>query len=181
MIKKDDNELVFEVTKGSISSFEVLVDRYQKTIFNIVLRMVGDAEVARDLTQDIFVKAFEKLGGFNFKYRFFSWLYRIAINETINWLKTKQPVESLGSEETLAAEETSWPSRDLQSKRLHVGLRLLPAEYRMLLLLKYYCGLSYEEIAETTEIPVKKVKSRLFSARALLYTILTERGFFDND
>ena len=78
MLQKDDNELVYEVIHGSISSFEVLIDRYQKTIFNIMLRMVGDDETARDLTQDVFVKAFEKLGGFNFKYRFFS-LQRVSV------------------------------------------------------------------------------------------------------
>ncbi|MCK9219933.1 MAG: RNA polymerase sigma factor [Bacteroidales bacterium] len=181
MIVKDDNELVYEVIKGSISSFEVLIDRYQKTIFNMVLKMVGNVEVARDLTQDIFVKAFEKLGSFNFKYRFFSWIYRIAINETINWIKAKHPVENLKMVETIPAEEPDNLFQEQQSKRLHAGLRVLQGEYRMLLLLKYYCGLSYEEIAETTKIPVKKVKSRLFIAREQLHKILIEKGFFENE
>ena len=72
MIMKDDNELVYEVIHGNISSFETLVDRYNKKIFNMMLQMVGDYETARDLTQDVFVKAFEKMGGFNFRFRFFS-------------------------------------------------------------------------------------------------------------
>jgi RNA polymerase sigma-70 factor, ECF subfamily len=181
MIRKDDNELVYEVTKGSISSFEVLVERYQQTIFNLMVKMVGDAEVARDLTQDVFVKVFEKLGGFNFRYRFFSWIYRIAINEAINWLKGKHPVENLRSIEMLADEESNQPSKDRQSRLLHVGLRTLDADHRTLLLLKYYCGMSYEEISEITRISEKKVKSRLFSARGKLHDVLIEKGFFEHE
>jgi RNA polymerase sigma-70 factor (ECF subfamily) len=181
MTVKDDNELVYEVIKGSISSFEVLIDRYQKTIFNLVLKMVGDTETARDLTQDVFLKVFEKLGSFDFKYRFFSWIYRISINTTNDWIKAKRVVVSHDSADLMAGEETDANLRDEQSKRLHAGLRLLPAEYRMLLLLKYFCGLSYEEIAEATHISVKKVKSRLFIAREQLEKILIAKGFFDNE
>ena len=90
MIPKDDNELVYEVLQGSRSSFEVLIERYQKKIYGMILQMTDDREMAKDLTQDVFIKAYTSLARFNFKYRFFSWLYRIALNETINRLKNRR-------------------------------------------------------------------------------------------
>ncbi|MCK9421720.1 MAG: RNA polymerase sigma factor [Bacteroidales bacterium] len=181
MIEKDDNELVYEVTKGNISSFEVLVDRYQKTIFNMVFKMVGDVETAKDITQDVFVTAFEKMGGFNFKYRFFSWVYRIAINKTLNNLRSKEPTERLKGVETNIAEDLTGQSQERNRKILQSGLRSLQADYRILLLLKYYCGLSYNEIAEAMNITEKKVKSRLFIAREQMHDIMIGKGYFEND
>ncbi|MCK9203688.1 MAG: RNA polymerase sigma factor [Saccharofermentanaceae bacterium] len=181
MSEKDDNELVYEVIKGSISSFEVLIDRYQKTIFNMALKMVGDVETAKDITQDVFVKTFEKMGSFDFNHRFFSWIYRIALNQTLNYLKTKPPIGRLKGTETTIIDDNSAPDYERNRKILHAGLQSLPADYRVLLLLKYFCGLSYEEIAETTKIPMKKVRSRLYIAREQLSKIMIGKGFFEND
>lgn len=181
MTRKDDNELVYEVIHGSISSFEELIDRYQKTIFNIMLKMVGDPETAKDLTQDVFVKAFEKMGGFNFRYRFFSWIYRMSLNEAINFNRKRlKTVPLTGLEEkpdvTNDATDPGTVRRNLQH-----SIRRLDDNYRIPVLLKYYCGLSYEEIAEVTELPVKKVRSRLYIAREQLRKDLIEKGFFEHD
>jgi RNA polymerase sigma-70 factor (ECF subfamily) len=181
MTMKDDNELVYEVIHGSISSFEVLVDRYQKTIFNLMLQMAGDFETARDLTQDVFVKAFEKMGGFDFRFRFFSWIYRIAVNEGINWSRKRFPSESLENVERLPVDTAGANGSEIRNRLLHRELRKLEANYRVMLLLKYYCGLSYEEIAEATCIPVKKVRSRLFIAREQMRKGLIANGFFEHD
>jgi len=181
MITKDDNELVYEVIHGSISSFELLIERYQKTIFNIVLRLVNDEETARDLTQDIFIKAFEKMGSFNFNYRFFSWIYRITANETINYLKSQRKFESLTKVEKLNSESEPEIDKEERNKKLRVGLKMIRADYRLLLLLKYFFGLSYEEMAEVLEIPEKKVKARLFSAREKLKEELLKNDFFNYD
>jgi len=181
MISKDDNELVYEVIHGSISSFSILVDRYQKTIFNLMLRMVGDYETARDLTQDVFVKAFENMGKFNFKYRFFSWIYRIAVNEAMNWNRKVKTTERIEKYEFLLADLPGLPDIEKRSRLLQRELRKLDADYRVLVLLKYYCGLSYEEISEATCHPVKKVRSRLFIAREQLRNGLSAKGFFEND
>lgn len=181
MITKDDNELVYEVIHGSISSFGTLIDRHQKTIFNMMLRMVGDFETARDLTQDVFVKAFEKLGSFNFRYRFFSWIYRIAVNEAINWNKKNPAPARLGNFDPADIGNTESQAAETKSRLLHRELRKLKADYRVLVLLKYYCGLSYEEIAEASRIPVEKVRSRLFIAREQLRKGLIANDFFEND
>lgn len=181
MITKDDNELVYEVIHGSIPSFEVLIERYQKTIFNIVIRMVNEEETARDLTQDIFIKAFEKMGSFNYNYRFFSWIYRITVNVTINYLKSQQKFESLTKVEKLGYEEKPEVDKEERSRKLRVGLKNIRADFRLLLLLKYFFGLSYEEMAEVLEIPEKKVKARLFSARENLKEELLKNDFFNYD
>jgi RNA polymerase sigma-70 factor (ECF subfamily) len=181
MTTKEDNELVYEVIHGSISSFEILVDRYQKTIFNIMLRMVGDFETAKDLTQDVFVKAFEKMGGFDFKYRFFSWIYRIAVNEAINWNRKKHPMARLEEVDPMLTVKPETTGMEVKNKLLHRELRKLEEEYRVLVLLKYYFGLSYDEITEVTHVPVKKVRSRLFIARDQLRKGLIANGFFEND
>ncbi|MHC1706509.1 MAG: RNA polymerase sigma factor [Bacteroidales bacterium] len=177
MIIKDDNELVHEVISGNNSSFELLIDRYQKTVFNMVLRMVGDTENAKDITQDIFLKAYEKLHTFKFNYKFFSWLYRISINETINWIKKNPRLDQLDRVQIEPAEDSDAEEAKGQAiNKVQYGLMILPENSRSLLVLKYYCSLSYEEIAEVKGISVKKVRSRLFSAREQLRKILETNG-----
>lgn len=181
MAAKEDNELVYEVIRGNVAAFEVLVDRYQKIIFKMVLRMVGDFETAKDLTQDIFVKAFEKMGSFNFKYRFFSWIYRIAINETLSWIRRNPRMDSFQDLDYPAADTDHSARRERKSEMLELGLLKLPPDYRILVHLKYYEGLSYEEVAEAHGISVVKVRSRLFIAREQLRKTLVQKGFFENE
>ena len=140
--------------------------------------MVNEEETARDLTQNVFIKAFEKMGSFNFNYRFFSWIYRIACNETINYLKSKRRFEGLNSADLKADEEDSGILMAEKSKKLRLSLRQLRSDYRLLILLKYFFGLSYEEMAEVLKISEKKIKARLFTAREQLREALIEKDFF---
>ena len=181
MIIKDDNELVYEVIHGSTSSFEVLIDRYQKTIFNMMLRMVNDTETAKDLTQDLFVQAYERLGGFNFRFRFFSWIYRMALNKAIDWNRKRKPTCQLELADSQLSDTPVSNDSEIRSNLLQVALLRLNPKYRALVLLKYYCDLSYEEIQETTGVPLKKVRSRLFIAREMLRKELIINGFFENE
>ena len=181
MIAKDDNELVFEVLQGSRSSFEVLIERYQKKIFGMILQMTDDRELAKDLTQDVFIKAYTSLARFNFKYRFFSWLYRIALNETINRLKNRRHFISLDKAGDLPDENQGQNEVTEPDLRIKAALRDLKDSYRSVILLKYYFGLSYGEIAETLEISPARVKDRLFNARLALRDKLNEKRFFGND
>jgi len=181
MKTKDDNELVYEVLQGSRSSFEVLIERYQDKIYGMILQMTDDREMAKDLTQDVFVKAYTGLRGFNFKYRFFSWLYRIALNETISGMKARRRFESLEKAGELAAEDNEQHDGSESGTRLKQALRELKSDYRSLILLKYYFGLSYDDMAETLEISVSKVKDRLFNARMALREKLNQTRFFEND
>ena len=181
MSTKDDNSLVNEVLEGRISSFEVLLDKYQKPVFNLIFNMVGEEEQAKDLTQDVFVKVYERLGSFNFKHKFFSWLYRIAINDTINFLKSRKQFAGLTRLHEIQDEQTTIHTKEVQRKKLHAALRELRADQRGIILLKYFFGLSYEEIAEIMKIQDKTVKARLFMAREKLREVLIKNKFFVND
>lgn len=181
MITKDDNELVYEALHGSKSSFEVLIVRYQKKIYGMILQMTDDRETAKDLTQDVFVKAYTSLPRFNFNYRFFSWIYRIALNETINYIKGRRFHESLDKGQEIAADDQESSGIPDESLKLKKALREIKSSYRSLILLKYYFGLSYEDISETMGISVSKVKDRLFTARIALREKLNDSRFFEHD
>jgi RNA polymerase sigma-70 factor, ECF subfamily len=181
MSSADDFDLVKDTLKGNISSFGILVDQYQKPVFNLILKMVYDEEQAKDLTQDVFLKVFEKLHRFDFRHKFFSWLYRIAINETLNFLKSRKQSDRLDGTFQIPLEALSGEAREVQRKKLHQSLRELRADQRSIILLKYFFGLSYDEIGEILEIPEKTVKARLFTAREKLRTVLVTSNFFDYD
>ena len=177
MIEHDDNELVRQCLAGNPQAFEVLVEKYQKPIFNVAYRMTHNYEDAEDITQSVFVKAYEKLRSFRPSYKFFSWIYRIAVNETLNVLQQSKRTEEINSEYS-ASEKTpdeSYAETELQEK-LQEALMGLSMEYQVLILLKHFQHFSYREIAYIMDIPEKKVKSRLFTARQLLRDILMRRG-----
>jgi len=181
MMNKDDHELVLEVLRGSRSSFEILIERYQKKIYGMILQMTGDTETARDLTQEIFLKVYMNLPKFNFKYRFFSWLYRIMLNETINALKSKKHFLGLEKAQSIPQEEPAWIRESESNLKLRSAVKELRSDYRSLILLKYWYGLSYQEISETLHISVKKVKNRLFAARMAIRDKLYEKRYFEYD
>jgi RNA polymerase sigma-70 factor, ECF subfamily len=143
-------------------------------MYSVALRTVGNGEDARDLVQTAFLKAYQNLGSFDPRYRFFSWLYRILRNESINHLSRRhahQPIEGHG--EVRAQED---PQRAVeeqeQVRRVESALARLTPEYREVVLLRHYAELSYEEMAAALGIPEKTVKSRLYSARQRLAGLL---------
>ena len=176
----DDNEdlrLVFESRQGSRDSFERLLLRYERSIFNAAYRILRDYEDARDVTQNVFLKAFQHLEHFNAKHRFFSWIYRIALNESINLCKSRR--RSDGAEDT-RSEVRNTPENLLSRKELgeavQAALMSLKYDYRVLIVLRHFNHFSYQEMGEILELPEKTVKSRLFIARTLLRGILSEKG-----
>ncbi len=170
-------ELVRECLGGDEHAFEVLLRRFQGPVFNAVLRMVRDRDDAADLTQNAFLKAYEQLSSFDPRHKFFSWLYRIAINETLNHIKRRRRLEPLEGD---WASATRNPEAELVGSDLSVhvqdALMTLSAEYRMVLVLRHFEGCSYDEIASIVGVPEKTVKSRLFSARTQLKERLESRG-----
>jgi len=165
----DDRALVEQTLNGNKSAFGVLVGRYQKPLFNTALRMTGDGEEAKDITQTAFVKAYERLGTFKPKYRFFSWLYRILINETLNCLRVRDRYQEI-------AESTPSPDPDPEEvyersqvrHQIQKALLDLSADYRTVILLRYYEDMTYQEMSYVLCIPEKTVKSRLYTARRIL-------------
>lgn len=176
MLGNDDSQLVKECLRGDRSAFESLVDRYQKVIFNVVLRIVGDTEDAQDIAQSVFLKVYENLRSFNPRYKFFSWIYRIAVNESINNLHAKRLTVDL--DENVAADTKPVDESfhdDQMVQRLERALMRVKIEHRAVLVLRHFQDLSYREIADVLKIPEKTVKSRLFSARQDLKEILSPK------
>lgn len=170
----DDVELVGRCLRGEVEAFEPLVARYQKVLFNLALRMLGDPEDARDVTQTAFVKAYEKLATYDPAYRFFSWIYRIAMNECLNLRQRRPSHESL--DERLAAPDSPYFEAEAHetSERVQTGLLRLPAELREVLVLRHFLELSYGEISAALHLAEKTVKARLYSARQRLGQILVD-------
>lgn len=178
MNARDDTILVGECLRGDNKAFETLVRKYQKPIYNLAFRMLGNHEDASDITQTVFVKAYEKLDSYDPRRQFFSWIYRIAVNESINFLKKRKRADEYESGVTAYNELT--PEDNFKNMELseHVGLAIsrLKVDYRMVLVLKHYHDFSYQEMSEILDIPEKTVKSRLFSARQQLKEILENEG-----
>jgi len=177
MAKDNDAMLVEACLHGDRHAFNELVDRYEGPLFSAAYRITGSVEDAMDATQNAFVNAYEKLHTFDSSYRFFSWIYRIAVNQSLNLVDRRR-------EQTELVEDTPAESRgpaeifDSTETRGHLKQALLELEphYRTVIVLKHLEGFSYREIGELLEVPEKTVKSRLFTARQRLRVILTKRG-----
>lgn len=172
-----ENELVRECLGGDEHAFEILLRRFQGPVFNAVLRMVRDRDEAADLTQTAFLKAYQQLSSFDPRHKFFSWLYRIAVNETLNHIKRRRRLEPLDGDwvSTARSPEAALVGSDL-SLHIQDALMSLSTEYRTVLVLRHFEGCSYEEIAAIVGVAEKTVKSRLFSARTQLKERLELKG-----
>ena len=163
----DDAAVVARCLDGEHNAYEAIVSRYQKGLFNVALRMLGNYEDARDATQTAFIKAYEHLDTFDPEQRFFNWLYRILKNECLNVLRARRPSEPVSL--ALPAGRNGDP---LEARERHqavqAALLALSADYREVVVLRHFTDLSYDEIAATLGIPSKTVKSRLYTARQQL-------------
>jgi RNA polymerase sigma-70 factor (ECF subfamily) len=182
MIEDRDQELAQSCQRGDRRAFEELVQKYQKTVFNVAFRMTHDRQDAEDVAQSAFVKAYEKIGTFDPKFRFFSWLYRIVVNESLNFLKQRRQYNTL--EEDVAADDTEVQAVDEETetnRKIQDGLMQLKLEQRAVIVLRHFQNLSYGEIAQVLDISEKKVKSRLFAARMTLRELLLRKGLGSHD
>lgn len=164
----DDAALVRRCLAGDTAAFEGLVAAYQRLAFTVALRMLGDYEDARDATQNTFVKAFEKLESYEPKYRFFSWMYRILINECLNVRRGRHPSEGLNPEQRSEADTGDAAEAAERRRDVRAALLALPIHYREVIVLRHFAQMSYEEMSVALGVPVKTVKSRLHTARQQL-------------
>ena len=171
--ENDDQYLVQECLNGKGKSFEIIVNRYYKTVFRLADKFVHDFDDAEEITQSVFVKAYENLRNYNSKYKFFSWLYRITVNESINYKRKRNKTividANMASMEPDA--ESSYEKNELSSK-IKDALMELDMIYRAPLVLKHFMGYSYKELSYLLDVPEKTVKSRLYTGRQLLKDIL---------
>jgi RNA polymerase sigma-70 factor (ECF subfamily) len=170
-----DERLVRRFQEGSSDAFEMLVQRHSQRVYNLCLRILGDAEEAADASQDTFLAALRKLSTFRGDAAFTTWLHRVAVNACYDSLRKKRrrPLLQLVTDEAEGRSEPATPAPDhaegvVLSVDVARALREVPEEFRVALVLADVQDLPYEEIATVLEIPVGTVKSRVFRGRAAL-------------
>ena len=177
MNSENDRELIENCMNGDRQAIEALLFRYEKPVYNAAYRMLNSSEDARDVTQTVFLKVLEKLDSYDPQYRFFSWIYRIALNESINCLKKQNRLDAFDREPISQAngpeEQTG---ADQVSQGMQTALMTIQAEYRTVIVLKHFADCSYTEISQILDLSEKKVKSRLYTGRQLLKDALTKSG-----
>lgn len=181
LVKEDDQILIKQALAGKETAYKLLLDKHKDAIFRLIVKIVHNQEEARDLVQETFMKAFGALSSYKSQYRFTTWLYKIAANNCIDFLRKKrlnsfsldQPLETKDGEVTIElADWTYNPEADLASKQkslsIDVAINSLPHKYREVIVFRHKQDKSYEEIAQVLGIPVGTVKARIFRARELL-------------
>ncbi|MFL6195768.1 MAG: RNA polymerase sigma factor [Thermoanaerobaculia bacterium] len=187
-----DAELARSALRGSQDAYRELLRRFERPVYSLVLRMVQDPGTAEDLAQDVFVKAFRRLDSYDPRWKFSSWLFKIAHNTTIDHLRRGTPetvpLEADGEEgdrgglaAVLADESAEDPQltaerRDL-ARSLEKAIGRLRPEYRQAVLMFYAHGASYQEICEVTGLPLGTVKTNLHRARKELAQEMTTLGW----
>ena len=183
---QDDKELVAKVLLGDNHSFAVIIRNTERLVTQIVFRMVPNAEDRKDVAQDIYLKAFKKLGGFRFECRLSTWIAQISYTTCLDHLKKKKlalvldKADEDGDSTTtilsaeLSTENAGWLNRD-RGVILQSATEKLPPLYRTLITLYHTEELSYEEIIAITSLPEGTVKNYLFRARKMLKNILLQQ------
>ena len=176
----EDAQVVRQVLRGRQEAFSVLVERYQKPIFNFIYRFYGNYELAQELTQETFLRCYQFLKSYDPERKFSTWLYTVAKNLCIDELKKQRAAHEVPLDDVLPAID----ARDVEGAvdcnaqvkcirreedfKLLEALQELPSAARTVLLLHYFQGLSYQEIGETLGLPVSTVKIRIFRAKKIL-------------
>lgn len=177
MSDSEDRQLVERTLQGDRTAFAALVDRYGPTVYGVACRALGPGPDAEDVAQNVFLKVYENLATYRPSYRFFSWIYRIALNESMNATRRQRHHASIDS---VALSSTESADGALEEALLEdaVGLALmeLEPEDRALVVLRHYEDLPYRDIAFIMDITEALVKSRLYAARQRLRLVLMDRG-----
>lgn len=180
-----DHYFVEKALTGQKECFAELVKKHKNGVYTILLRMIHDPEEAYDLSQETFLKAYKNLARYNMQYTFSTWLYRIAINTALDYLKAKkhrmtetfkklEDVEARVFDKTHGAQDIS---RDVLLKmEVHDLLNSIPPRYKAVMVLKFSQELTYDEIADILKMPVGTVKMQIHRARAMLFNKMKEQN-----
>jgi len=184
----EDRDMILAVRQGDATAYRGLVEKYQGRVYSLVYGMVRNREDARDITQEAFVKAYNNLGSFRLESSFYTWLYRIGMNLSIDFIRKRKRHATAGFDEGIATRDGDGeiatihheesPSRALERKRLYGrimdALDKLPPDQKQVILLRELEGLAYKEIAAVMDIPEGTVMSRLYYARKKLQKLLAD-------
>ena len=182
----EDYELVKKAIDGDQKAYAILMDRYRTSIYHMMLKMVNNKEDADDLTLEAFGKAFNKLKTYAPRYAFSTWLFKIATNNCIDYIRKKR-LNLLSIDEPVEHDSSHSYSNNLKASILdpeekfikHQRVKLmrnvmgkLSLKYRLMIELRFFEELTYEEIAKELDIPLGTVKAQLFRAKEILYNLL---------
>lgn len=176
-----DDELIRNALAGDESAYTNLVERYKGALYHVVIKMVRRPEEAEDLVQETFIKAFGALKSYRFEYRFSTWLYKIAANCAIDFLR-KRKIEAMSldrpvntADGVVQVELADWtynPEETLYKNRQRVSIAsaidALPPKYKEVIVMRHSQDMPYFQIAKKLDVPVGTVKARIFRARELL-------------
>lgn len=179
-----EKEMIEAILKGDQKAFKLLVDTYQLMVVNTCYAFVHDRDEAEDIAQDVFVQVFESLGRFRFESKLSTWLYRIAVNRSINHCKSprgraiKIDIDSWKQQEV--AQSVEMPQQQIleeqeQIELLHKAIDKLPENQRTALILNKYEELSYKEIADVMGVTLSSVESLIFRAKNNLEKIFNTK------
>jgi RNA polymerase sigma-70 factor, ECF subfamily len=179
-----DEEIIGRVRGGETRMFGELVSRYQDPVFSMALRFVGGSSGnAEDIAQEVFLRAYRGLDGFKGDSKFSTWLYRITFNLCTDWLRRNKRADRRAapiSEAAEIADSRMTPEQGIldaeERERVGRALDRLNERYRSVVVLLYYEKMSYEQIANVLELPVKTVETRLYRARKMLRESLEREG-----
>ncbi|UCC44130.1 MAG: sigma-70 family RNA polymerase sigma factor [Candidatus Zixiibacteriota bacterium] len=180
-VQDEEGIKISEALAGDQRAFEFLVKKHKSSVFHIVNRIVRNEDASNDLVQETFMKAFASLASYRSEYRFSTWLYKIAANSSIDFLRKRRiqalsldrPLETKDGEVDFEVADNSYnPEKDLERKErrftIEEAIDSLPIKYRQVIVYRHKDDKSYDEIADLLDIPVGTVKARIFRARELL-------------
>jgi RNA polymerase sigma-70 factor (ECF subfamily) len=175
--QETDWELVQRYRGGDRTAFTELMTRYQRPVYNAAFGVLHRADDAKDITQDVFLKVVDRLYEYDPKYKFFSWIYRIALNESFNLKRRNNRDDPRDVETSLPGPEGDNPEKQVGdeqlSKQIRSALMRMPESDRTLISLRHFSECSYETIGQILDLDEKTVKSRLFESRQRLRKLLT--------
>jgi RNA polymerase sigma factor (sigma-70 family) len=187
---KEDHQLIRDALGGDQDSFSKIMEKYKDSVGNIIYRIIHDKDELDDLTQETFIKAFASLKSFNDQYSFATWLYKIATNNCIDYLRKKKlktfsinrNIEHEEGSSAFELPDTSYEADryliEEQRKRvIQDAINSLPEKYKMVITLRHQEEKNYDEIAEILEIPIGTVKAHIFRAREMLNKYLKDKRF----
>ncbi|HEX7586072.1 MAG TPA: RNA polymerase sigma factor [Patescibacteria group bacterium] len=178
-----DNSLISLIKDGHPEIYDEIVRRYEKKLFSYIYRLVGNKEEAEDILQNVFVKTYRNIKTFDIERKFSSWIYRIAHNEAINFLKKRNKKKFVSWEDIVASKDKMetksnerspidiWIRKE-SAMEVNQAMDRLPEKYRKVLMLKYFSEKSYEEISKTIGSPVNTVGTLISRAKKKLMTVI---------
>lgn len=180
-MREKETLLIQDALAGSQKAYRELTETHQVAVYHIIYKIVRDKETANDLVQETFMKAFSSLASYRSEFRFSTWLYKIAANCSIDFLRKKkinalsldQELETSDGKVGIEVPDYSYhPERELERKQqrfsIEEAIQSLPEKYREVIIYRHKDDKSYEEIADLLDIPVGTIKARIFRARELL-------------